>query len=592
MQQYWNMIRRWIWLLFLSLIVAAFTGYWIGSRQLTVYEASARLLIGPGIDSLNPDLNALRTGGQLMSTYAELATTRPFLESVINELQIETTADKLKKIVDIRTDETSQILSIQIHDTDQAQVVATANAFAEMLVRLSPGGVNSLGDQVKLDMQAQIEEIKNYIAQSDNSIKQLEEQLEVVAYVETRRQLFDQLNQERTQQADARRTLASLYQAYQNSNTNQVRIIELAVDAIPVNSNLILMILMAGMAGLIFALAFILGIEYLRDTIRTADELTAAAGVPVLATIAKHKRLQGIGRKRLVVQALPESQVTESYRLLTSRLLLSRYQTKPRDASLAEQNQSTSEAGSLPDPARTMLHSVVISSAQANEDVSEIAANVAVTLAQTGHNVILVDAYLHRPSIHHLFGVTGQQGLSDILLWYSLTPKSALQKIKEVNTSIQATDGRSELQQVPPLISVDWMPSLQILPGGTPLLNSFKLLVSPHMTDLIKTLESMADIVIIAASPLLSSADSMILASQVDGVVIVANSGKTRYETLKELMGNLHSLNTHILGTILDEQNSSHPSTDTKSSKMLSLTSQASKQNYESVTTKFQSAKL
>ena len=79
MEQRINIILRWLWLLILATLGAGLAAFWYGTQQAVVYEASVRLIVGPGVDGLSPDLNDLRAGAQLMETYSELATTRPIL---------------------------------------------------------------------------------------------------------------------------------------------------------------------------------------------------------------------------------------------------------------------------------------------------------------------------------------------------------------------------------------------------------------------------------------------------------------------------------------------------------------------------------
>ncbi len=571
-QQYLNMLRRWIWLLVLAGLGSGAVAYWITKEQPPTYEAISQLIVGPGIDSINPNLNDLRAGGQLMNTYAELAITRPVLESVIAELQTTLSADVIKKMIVVRTNADTQILSVQVRGIDAAQVVSVANAVANRILALSPAGEGITSDQVKSETQAQIEEIKGNIAQNRDMVKQLEGRLLLTENLEEQRLLFDQLNQLRMQQTDTQRILVSLYDSFKVSNTNQIKIIELAVTALVVDSNLLLTTMMAALAGLILTLTLVLAFEYFDDTIRKANDLAYTTGIPILATIARHKHLQGIGRERFIAHTLPESRAAESYRVLSSKLLISRFLSEVTKSTPAQQNQGTGNTNEPTLTTESTLRSVVISGTQPNENVSEIAANLAVLLAQTGHRVILVDAYLHRPSIHHLFGIPEQRGLADILLLRNLAPKAMIKQLRnpvaqsarEDDEQNRSSGFRADLHEAAALVSVEWAPGLQILPSGAQPTNPFELLVSPHMVDLIKSLEKQADLVIIAASPLLESADSLILASRTDGVVVVARSGKTRRDTIKEIVNALHGLNANILGAILDQHKRSDVTTIAK----------------------------
>lgn len=558
-QQYLNIVQRWLWLLILASIGCGAVAYSVTSAKPAVYEATSRLIVGPGISGVNPDLNAFRAGGQLMRTYAELATTRPVLESVATELQSQLNSEKLKEMISVKTDDLTQILSVRVRGNDADQVVTIANAVANHIVSLSPAGDSLPADQVKANVQAQIQEIKSNIDHNKEALKQIEEQSDKAISVEEKRLLFDQLNQIRTQQTDLQRILAALYDSYKSSDTNQTKVIELAIHADKAASTLLLATIIAALAGFIVTLTLVFGFEYFNDTIRTISDLAYAVNIPVLATIVKHKRLQGVGRERFVVHALPDSRAVESYRVLSSKLLLSRFQDKTAQPLPQLQTQGNG-TGAMEQMTQSLLRSIVISGTQANENISEIAANLAVVLAQTGHRVILVDAYLHRPSIHHLFGIQEQRGLADILLLRNLAPQSMIKQLRQMQQPMESeTSERTnmvshDLHENAVLASVEWAPGLQILTSGTQPANPFELLVSPHMADLIKSLERQADLVIIAASPLLASADSLILASRADGVLIAARSDKTRRDTLKEIVSVLNSLNAHILGTVLNQQ--------------------------------------
>src|SRR3989304_4394400 len=100
-----NILRRWLWLLILAALVTGLAGYLAVKDRPAAYQSSVKLLVGPGIDAPNPDLGALRTGGQLMHTYAELVETAPLLEAIIKELQLDVGAVQLGKMIDVRANQ-------------------------------------------------------------------------------------------------------------------------------------------------------------------------------------------------------------------------------------------------------------------------------------------------------------------------------------------------------------------------------------------------------------------------------------------------------------------------------------------------------
>ena len=558
---YINVVRRWLWLLVLASLVAGVTTYWVNRQEPSFYEATARLVIGPGIDSPNPSINDLRAGGQLMHTYAEIAITRPFLQSISDSLGLSIDPDKLASEIKVTPNDNAQILTIRVQDRDPAQAATIANAVAGALVRLSPFSVGGSGAEISDQMRAQAAKLQFDIDSIETRIKQLEAEYEAAAAasqapvppdimqkVDAVKALLDKLEadllnardltrqrlildmltfersrlaelqnndvqvrvvrdtlsllaQERTRLDNAHQTLALLQGSLQATSTNQVKLLEPAAAGTALPSQIQLKMLMGSAAGFIIALTLALAAEYFDDMIRTAEDLAQATGVPVLGTLSRHAAWLGARRGRLVVQARPTSRVAEGYRLLSTKLLFS-------------------------NPNAPTIHSVLISSAQGEDNTSEIAANVAVTLAQTGARVILVDANLRRPIIAQLFDIGHRRGLTDAL----------------ANPS-----------EPPELVTFDWAPSLSVLPGDPIPSNAFALLASPRMVNLIQRLRGQTDILIIAAAPLLSHADSLILASHVDGVLFVARKGVIRRKVINNAMEHLRSLGAHVVGIVFND---------------------------------------
>jgi capsular exopolysaccharide synthesis family protein len=467
------------------------------------------------------------------------------------------TTNQLERLIDVRADETTQILNISVQDFDPVRAMTIVNTIANTLVHMSPSGPEGSEQQMRVRVADRIAELEQDAANIEANVRQLQADLEATTNPAVRVLLEEKLLQERTYLSEARQTLASFYNNFQDSFTNQVKIIELAAEADPIASNLGLTVLMAGLAGLVLALVIVVTYEYFNDTIATSEDLALAADIPLLGAIAKHKPLTSADaphpakqavpdslvpaalrsmyetRKNFVVQALPESRTTENYRMLGGKLLLSRYRAKQMDYREVADDQDEPVVALPHANVKYPLGSVVLSGAQINEDTSEVTANLAVILAQTGHRVILVDANLHQPTIAQKFGIDDVEGLTTVLT------------------------GRSKQLK---LIPIDWAPNLFVLPSGPETPNPFELLVSTRMANLITELENQADIVLISASPLLSYADSMILASRVDGVILVMRSGRANREVVRDIVASLHSLDADIIGAILDHNHAARPS--------------------------------
>jgi Mrp family chromosome partitioning ATPase len=135
-----------------------------------------------------------------------------------------------------------------------------------------------------------------------------------------------------------------------------------------------------------------------------------------------------------------------------------------------------------------------------------------------------VDANLHNPTIGKLLGIGGRLGLTHVL------------------------GGQSK---VPELTAIHWAPGLSALPSGPATENAFSQLASPQMTTLLNQLEGQADVVLIALPPLLSYAESLLLASRTDGAILLVHSGQSSHSTVESAVANLNSVSARAVGAVM-----------------------------------------
>src|SRR5215203_3292641 len=128
-------LRRWWWTLLVATWVTAVAGFLVASSLTRIYEAEARLLVGP----FNTDLNTQRASGQLALTYGELVTSRPMLESVIEELGIDVDVEDLRDTVTSTPNDVTRILTIRVQDPDPERAAEIANALAAATDELASG---------------------------------------------------------------------------------------------------------------------------------------------------------------------------------------------------------------------------------------------------------------------------------------------------------------------------------------------------------------------------------------------------------------------------------------------------------------------
>lgn len=173
------------------------------------------------------------------------------------------------------------------------------------------------------------------------------------------------------------------------------------------------------------------------------------------------------------------------------------------------------------------IETLVVTSAAPDEGKCQVLANLAVTMAQGERRTILVDADLRRPSLHEVFGVSNERGLTTMIL------------------DEQAVDA-------PPLLDVG-VENLWLMPSGPLPPNPADILGSAKMEHVIDVLKERADIILFDAPPVVVVTDAAVLGTKVDGVLLVVSAGRTRRdhaERAKELLERVH---VRILGAVLNE---------------------------------------
>ena len=505
-QRYISFIRRWLWLIVLATLSAGAITYWISSQQAVTYEASSRLIIGPGIEGLNPDEKDIQTGGRLMQTYAELATTRTVLQTVIDNLGLDLTVDELDKLLTVRPTIETQFLTIIVQDGDQDRATAIANVLAEELVRLSPTGDSESGAAVvRTQMREQTTQIEDNIANIEAGIALLEADLQATEDIDARRGINDQIALERERLSGAHATLAVLYDSLQRAITNQVQIVEKAIKAEPLPSQTQLSVMMGAIAGLIIGIVIALTFEFLDDfTVRTSEHIESLTNLPTLAGIGEIK-----GDDKLITVTDPRSPTAEAFRSLRTSIQFSSVDTPSR--------------------------SILITSSIPGEGRSTTAANLAIVMAQAGHNVLLVDADLRRPNQQRLFSVPSSLGLTSLLLEFDTNKTD-----EEVETLIDD------------VVQVTRIDGLQLLASGPIPPNPSELLGSTKMRALLSKLIDPYDFVILDSPAVLLATDAAVLSVHTDATLLVAWAGKSRKVNLQRAAEQLREVNANLMGCVLN----------------------------------------
>lgn len=176
------------------------------------------------------------------------------------------------------------------------------------------------------------------------------------------------------------------------------------------------------------------------------------------------------------------------------------------------------------------LKTIVVTSTFPEEGKSLTAANLAITFAQAGESVILVDADMRRSTVHEDFEVPVSPGLSEAI----------------VSGNIEAS-----LRDTP-------VEGLKLMTAGLTPPNPSELLHSRRMDSLIDELRARSGLVILDAPPVLAVTDATVLASKADGVILVVNVARSDRNASKRAVAALRAVNARILGTVISGMEPAH----------------------------------
>jgi succinoglycan biosynthesis transport protein ExoP len=305
--------------------------------------------------------------------------------------------------------------------------------------------------------------------------------------VESNRQIYQMLAQRARETTLAEKVQPQL-----------IRVLDPAqVPLTPVAPNKPRSLMIGALGGLLLGLMLAFAFELLDNRIKHPEEVEALLKVPFLGLVPA---VPGGPEERpsLLMNGAPPHFV-ESIRRLRTNVLFS-------------------VAGDGPKV-------VVITSSGAGEGKTVVSTNLAVSLAQAGQRVMLIDADMRRPRVHHVFGKSKEPGLSNLLV------------------------GKTKLSEVTILTTV---PSLWIMPSGHHPPNAAELLGSPAFKRVLTALREHFDWVVIDSPPVMAVTDAAVAAHVADGVLFVIGAEMASHQVVRRAIEQCRVANINVVGAILN----------------------------------------
>lgn len=208
---------------------------------------------------------------------------------------------------------------------------------------------------------------------------------------------------------------------------------------------------------------------------------------------------RSINKRPIITDLNPKSPISEAYRTLRTNV----------------------EFSSIDED----LKVIMLTSAGPGEGKSTTTTNLSVVYAQSERKVLIIDADLRKPTMHHTFMVSNRWGLTNVLT------------------------GKSQLNEV---IQNTHIANLDILPSGPIPPNPSEILASKRMSAVLEELKGLYDLIIIDTPPALAVADAQIVATKCDGVIFVISSGTTKREAVVKMKVNMDHVKARVLGAVLN----------------------------------------
>lgn len=497
---YLRYARLWVLIAVLPAILAGLLGYERTAREAKTYDASVSLYVQQPTQSVVgisgvPDLSA---SSQLAQTYSQLAI-QPIVAQAADKIlwkhypayRVEDHALRSEGTSLQQQQQLSPLIVLTVTDTVPKRAADAANAVgAAFISRVNASNASrfaadqhSLAVQIKHE-RALADKINAKIAAYRGPSGGLEAlKTAYAAYSSTYQSLVSSAEQLKLQR-DISSSAVDIYSPAVPPTS--------PTGPHPRNTAILwaFFVLMAGSA-------LVYGYQYLSDLCGDAEEASQLVGAPVLGAIPAFR----VRRKRqpLLTDGHLQVQDAEGYRMIRTNI----------------------QFANVDRPPRTLL----VTSSLPGEGKTTTASNLALTFAEGGRSVTLIDGDLRRPSLHKIFEMPSDPGLTGLILNERLNGHRAGLALRD---------------------------NLNVLPSGPLPPNPSDLLGSDRMAELMTYLKQQSDMVIVDAPPVLAASDAAILSTIVDGVILVIDLNSTKRREIRHTREAVEAVGGKIIGVVIN----------------------------------------
>ena len=408
-----------------------------------------------------------------------------------------------------------RIIAVQKKLQEEAQRISSTSMVSDPLLIAQDiiSGVLKSETVIK-GLRAKIEVLKEITLEYDSELEELPGQALELARLQRQLEVDQGTYLLMTEKLEE----TKISEAGQRDN---VRLVDTAIrPSFPTKPNKRLNLILGALIGLGLGIGIIFLLEYFDDSIKNPDELEKI-GYPILSIIPQistdeltkkimsrngggNGELEEIHRieSRLITHFDPKSPISEAYRTLRTNIQFKNLEKEDR--------------------------AVLVTSSTPKEGKSTTVANLAITMAQMGSRVLLVDTDLRRPVIHSIFSLKKDKGITNYLM-----KKFSLEDVVK-NTIVE---------------------NLYVVTSGPLPPNPSEILASKMMREFILQARENYELILFDSPPVIAVTDAAILSTMVDGLILVVKAHQTKREAIKRAKNLLQSVNAKVYGSLLNGVN-------------------------------------
>ena len=453
-----------------------------------IYTASGLIRVSASPNPLvdRADLSYVQT---LMNTYTIIANTRPILSQVITELNLKLSSTQLSEMIEVKAIEETELIELTVNNPDPQVAANIVNKLANALIsetdllassESASQAIKTQIDEVQkelTDMRTEYDRLVTDSPDDTNSITELSRQIVI------KQQTYE--------------TLLAQYDRTRLSEAFRVNSISLIEPATPPRTattpRKTLNVVLGGLLGLLGGVGLVLFLNNVDSKIYAVSQAKSILGLPILAELGRFTRSQ------MKFSNLAPSE-REGYRRLRASIF-----------SLQSDNH---------------LKTLMVTSPDNDEGKSTIVYNLAMSIAQLGRSVLVIDGDMRQPCQQQLFELPNTVGLSTVL-----------EKKVSLSEAIQSTS----------------VPGLQVLTSGPTPEDPPQLLASSYMGDMLRELTPKYDVILLDTPAALPVVDTTVLAPLTDGVLLVVRLGKSRRDALLATRNQIDEVRARLIGVVLNE---------------------------------------